>query len=202
MARNVEIIQRQIVFKRFIFEIEELVLRYEKFDRTMSASQKRLVLNRGDAAAVLLHDPVSDLILLCEQFRAPTIKNGSGWILELPAGMIEGDEAPEACVRREAVEETGQAAENLVRIATVYASPGGSSERLHILSGTVTFRSDLPATAGLEEEGEDIRTVLLPVSEALSRLEVGSIEDAKTVIALQWLALQRARNTAKVNSDL
>lgn len=193
MTRNIQIIQRNTVFKRFIFEIEELEVRHEKFDGTVSDLLRRLVLNRGDAAALLLHDPILDLILLCEQFRAPVIENGSGWILELPAGMIEGDETAEACVRREVVEETGQEAENLIKIATVYASPGGSSERIHILYGTVSFRDDLPATGGLNEEGEDIRTVLLPIDDAFASLEAGLVEDAKTMIALQWLALRRAR---------
>lgn len=143
-----------------------------------------------DAAAILLHDLDNEVVLLCEQFRAPAIKHGSGWLVELPAGMLDEGETAETCVRRETLEETGQIVGNPNRIATIYPSPGGSSERIHIFYGNVPLRQDLPDTAGITGEGEDIRIILMPVKEALARLRAGEFEDAKTVIALQWLEFQ------------
>jgi len=186
-TRRVDIIQRETAFERFIFRIEELTLRHETFDGAMTAPLKRLVLERGDAVAVLLHDPLRDCVLLCEQFRAATLSRGSGWIYELPAGIIDEGETPETSARRETLEETGQAVGDLTAIATVYPSPGGSSERIHIYYSRVTLDTGLPDRGGLAEEGEDIRIVLVPTDEALARLRENRVEDAKTVIALQWL---------------
>ncbi len=190
MNRRVEIIQRETVFNRFIFQITEIEIRHEKFDGSMSAPVKRLVLERGDAAAVLLHDTDTDSLLFCEQFRAPTIEHGDGWLIELPAGMIDIDESPEACARREAMEETGQNAATLTRIALFHPSPGGSSERVHVFYGQVPLHRNVPETAGLASEDEDIRILLIPANEAFTRLHSGEFEDAKTIIALQWLELK------------
>ena len=190
MTRRVEVFQRETVFNRFIFRIDELELRHEKFDGTMGSPVKRLVFDRGPASAVLLHDPDADVVLMCEQFRAPTVAHGSGWLIELPAGMLDEDETAESCARRETREETGQEVGPLTRIATFYPSPGGSSERIHLFFGRVHLRQGLSDIGGVAGEGEDIRIILMPVKEALARLHAGEIEDAKTVIALQWLELQ------------
>ena len=187
MNRHVEILQRKTVFHRFIFKIDEIALRHPKFDGSMSDPIKRLSFERGMSAAVLLHDPDADRLLFCEQFRAPTITHGDGWVIELPAGVVDAGEDPEATARRETVEETGQQAAQLTKIASVYPSPGGSSELIHIFYGEVSLRLDLPETAGLASEGEDIRILHIPTGEAFSKLSEGGIEDAKTMIAVQWL---------------
>jgi len=152
-------------------------------------------LHRGDAAAILLHDPSANLVLLCEQFRAPTLEHGSGWLVELPAGMVDDGETPLAGITRETLEETGQVVSNPHLISTVYASPGGSSERIHIFYDCVELQTDLPQFGGLESEDEDIRIMLMDVNEALDQLHKGEIADAKTVIALLWLNFQL--NTAE-----
>lgn len=189
MTRRVEILQRKTVFSRFIFRIDELQLRYEKFDGSMGTPVRRLILDRGEAAAVLLHDPEAGVVLLCEQFRAATLANGSGWLVELPAGMLDNGETAEACAQREIGEETGQVVQTLTRIASVFASPGGSSELIHIFYGTFSLPDNLPETAGVATEGEDILVVPMPLDEAFARLQAGAIQDAKTLIALQWLNL-------------
>ena len=67
----------------------------------MSENVTRLILDRGDSVAILIHDTHDQLILLCEQFRAPTYDRGPGWLLELPAGIVEPGESEEECARRE-----------------------------------------------------------------------------------------------------
>lgn len=202
MTRRVEITQRNVIFHRFIFRIEELRLRHELFDGSMSAPITRLVLERGDSVAVLPHDPDMGAVLLCEQFRAPTVTRGPGWLVEIPAGILEDNERPEGCARRETLEEIGHAAEALTPIATIYPSPGGSSERIHIFHGRVALRPDAPETAGLTDQDEHIRVLRLPVEVALARLRAGEIQDAKTVIALQWLDLAaRGGDAAALSSS-
>jgi ADP-ribose pyrophosphatase len=191
MNGRIEISQRKTIFQRFIFRIDELQLRHELYDGSMGEQVTRLVLERGDSVAVLPHDPDADIVLLCEQFRAPTIASGPGWLAEIPAGILEEDETKENCARRETFEETGHEVDALTWIATVYPSPGGSSERIHVFYGQITLRPDLPETAGVGAEGEDIRILRVPVDDAVARLCAGDIYDAKTVIALQWLELAK-----------
>jgi ADP-ribose pyrophosphatase len=172
MKRRIEIFQRKIVFHRSIFRVEELQLQHELFDGSMGAPITRLVLNRGDSIAVLPHDRAAGTVLLCEQFRAPTVDRGHGWLAEIPAGMLEDHETAEACARRETREEIGHEVESLIPIATVYPSPGGSSERIHIFYGQITLRLNAPHTAGLANEGEDIRIIRLPVATALEQIRL------------------------------
>jgi ADP-ribose pyrophosphatase len=195
MKGRIEIFQRKVIFQRFIFRIEEVQLRHELFDGSMGAQITRLILERGDSVAILPHDPLAGVVLLCEQFRAPTVTRGPGWLTEIPAGILEEHETVEACARRETREETGHEISALTPIATVYPSPGGSSERIHVLYGRITLTSDYPNTAGVAQEGEDIRILRVPTATALDRLRAGEILDAKTVIALQWLALMMLRPT-------
>jgi ADP-ribose pyrophosphatase len=192
MDRRVEILQRKEVFHRF-FRIDEVQLRHARFDGSMGPPLTRLVLERGDSVAVLPHDPGSHVVLLCEQFRLPTVGHGSGWLLEIPAGILERGEDAEACARREMMEETGYSVGALDPIATVYLSPGGSSERIHIFHGVIALRPDAAETGGVASEGEDIRIIRMPVDEAIARVHSGELLDAKTVIALQWLELALAR---------
>jgi ADP-ribose pyrophosphatase len=191
MRRDVHVLQNREVFNRFVFRIEELTLRHERFDGSMSDDIVRLVLNRGDSVALLLTDVENSYVLLCEQFRAPTCEKGPGWLLELPAGMLEKGEDAAECARRETMEEIGYSVRDLNRIACVYLSPGGSSERIHIFHADVTAKDAVAEGGGLKEEGEDIRLVRMPVADALAKARNGEIQDAKTLIGLQWLELAR-----------
>ncbi len=186
MDRLVHILERHEIFRKF-FRIDEVTLQHRRFDGSMSAPITRLVLNRGDSVAILPHDPARKLVMLCEQFRLPTYDKGPGWLLEIPAGMLKDGEEPETCARRETLEEIGYAVRALDRIACVYLSPGGSSERIHIFHAAVSINDRESAGGGLPEEGEDIRLVTLSTAEAFALARAGQIADAKTLIALRWL---------------
>lgn len=190
MNHTVEIIQRKEVFRKF-FRIDEVLLRHERFDGSMSPEMTRLVLNRGDSVALLLADRSRNAILLCEQFRLPAYDApGTGWMVELPAGVLEDGEDPKDCARREALEETGYAVANMQRIASVYLSPGGSSERIHIFYAEIADGDRIEAGGGLASEHEDIRMVWLSLEDARRLCAESAIHDAKTLIALQWLQLR------------
>jgi ADP-ribose pyrophosphatase len=189
MNRRVEILHKRDVFQKSIFRIEEVRLRFERFDGSMSEEITRFALDRRDSVAVLLHDRDRGQVLLTEQFRYPTYEHGPGWLLELPAGTMDAGEDAESCARRETMEETGYLVRDLHRIASPYLSPGGSSERVHLFQAEVKLGDRVGAGGGVAGEGEDIRLVTLPVEEALECARDGRIEDAKTLIALQWLAL-------------
>jgi len=191
MDKMLRILKRREIFHRVVFRIDEVTFQYRRFDGSMSDTVTRLVLNRGDSVAILLHDAESHSIVLCEQLRVPTYENGPGWLLELPAGILEPGESEEDCARRETLEETGYVVRSLDRIASIYLSPGGSSERVHIFHSEVSLADRTGKGGGLVVENEDIKLVSLPRVEAMAKLRAGEILDAKTLIALQWLELSR-----------
>lgn len=191
MQHTVEIIERKQIFKKFIFAIEEATLRHTLFDGTLSDPITRLNLERGDAIAVLLHDATRDEVLLVEQFRFPTLDKSGGWLVEVAAGMIDraAGETPADAAHREVEEETGYKLASLKPISTFYLSPGGSSERIHLFYAAITRESKASQGGGLLSEGEYIREIALPLAEVYARLDRGEINDAKTIIALQWMRL-------------
>ncbi len=152
---------------------------------------EREVFERGDSAAALIHDLDRDVIVLTEQFRVATYDKGPGYLLEAAAGSVEEGEAPEACMRRELMEETGYRAGELRPIAAVYSSPGASSERIFLYYAPVRG-ADLvaPEASGLEEENEDILRVEIPRETFLTALSEGAYSDAKVALMGWWLAGQ------------
>lgn len=191
---NVEIIEREIVFKKAIFKIEQARLRHRRYDGSMSKPIMRLNLERGDSVAMLLHDRAAGTVVLTEQFRYPTYAKGPGWLLELPAGMVEDDEDPIKTAYREIVEETGYTpdAASLQHVSTFYLSPGGTSERIVLYYVAVTPQDRTESGGGLDDEDEDIRIVVMSLDNALAGIADGTIQDAKTIIGLQWLQARQA----------
>jgi nudix-type nucleoside diphosphatase (YffH/AdpP family) len=151
--------------------------------------QIRETYDRGDGAAVLLCDRSDNSVILIRQFRYPAFYRGeSPYLIEVCAGKLEGDDA-ETCARKEAEEETGYRAGELIKAFDLFMSPGSVTERLTLYVGFV----DAPAGGsggGLHEEGEDIEVLRLPFAEALGMVETGDIADAKTVLLLQYAAIK------------
>ena len=112
-------------------------------------------------------------------------------MLELVAGLIDKSEQPEEVARREAEEEADCVVTALEPIARYFSSPGGNSEFFHLYCG----RADLSTAGGvfgLENEGEDIKVHVFDLEQCWSLLDRGEIINAHTMIALQWLKLNRA----------
>ena len=150
--------------------------------------QQRETYDRGDGATILLYSQRHRTVLLTRQFRLPAYVNGhpDGMLLETAAGLLDGD-SPEDGIRREAAEETGHHVGEARRVFAAYMSPGSVTERLHFFAAPY----DTPASTGggVTAEGEDITVVELPFTEALAMTRTGEIADAKTIMLLQWAAL-------------
>lgn len=188
-TKKVEIQHKRIVFDDK-FQIQEAEVRTQRYDGRMSNPTRRLVFERGDAAAAILFNRDSQKVLLIEQFRYPTYEKGPGWIKEVVAGVIKDDEKPEEGIQREIEEEVGYRVRQLTPIATFYVSPGGTSERIFLYYAEVGDDDRVSDGGGLVDENEDIRLVEYSRSELLKAVTSGEIQDAKTLIAVQWLQLQ------------
>lgn len=190
--KNVEILEKNNLYKKF-FEVDEYVMRYPQYNGKMSKPVRREVMDRGHAVGILLFDPVRDKVALVEQFRCGVYLNGDyPWVLEVVAGMVDHEnETPQDVALREAQEEAGAKVTALEHIARYYSSPGGITETLELFCGRVDVDT-LPAYAGLDVEDEDIRIVVMDAAEAEKLLTNGKINNGITIIALQWLMLNKA----------
>ncbi len=177
---------------RGFFRLLRLRLSHQRFDGRMSPTIDLELLERGDAAAVLLYDPARDLLGLIRQFRpGPHLRGESGWTTEIVAGSCGQESDPRAVALRESREETGWTPHTLNPISTFYLSPSGSSERIHLFCGL--FDSALPRVdgGGLEHENEDIEPILVPFATARQWLDDHTFNSAIAILAMQWLLLHR-----------
>ncbi|MGE6449565.1 MULTISPECIES: NUDIX domain-containing protein [unclassified Pseudoalteromonas] len=176
------------------FKINLYQFKHALFAGGESEVIRREILERGDAVAVLPYDPVTEQVLLIEQIRIGAIKSKhTPWLLECIAGMTDGSEDYESVVKKEAFEEAGLNLTELEFMLSYLSSPGGTTERLFLYLAHADLSQMSTGIYGLDTEGEDIKTHIMHVDEALQRLNRGEIDNAATVICLQWLALNRDR---------
>lgn len=170
------------------FKVEEAYVQYELYNGEMSQSVRRLSLERGNSAAVLVFNLDTQKIILIEQFRYPTYANGHGWLTEIIAGMVDFGETPDVSARRELLEEAGLSISVFEPICSFYPSPGGSSEMIYLYYAEVSGQNaKYNKTGGLAQHGEDIVSVEVTLEEALSKIKTGEIIDAKTIAGVFWL---------------
>jgi len=188
--RKVDLVDRRRVYDGY-FKVDCCRLRHELFEGGMSgALQREVVARDGEVAAVLPLDPAAGAVVLVEQFRpGPWAAGANPWTLECVAGVMERGESPEQLVHREAREEAGLEILQLELMHRFLSTPGMSSELVHLFCGRVKISGQDNAIHGVKNEGENIRTVICGIGEALSLLKRGKIANGKTIIALQWLAL-------------
>lgn len=148
-----------------------------------------------DAALVLPYDPATDRVAVIEQFRAGPLVRGDArpWMLEPVAGLVDPGEAPEDCARREAMEEAGLALRRLVPVPAGYPSPGATTEFYHLFVGLCDLEPGQKGPGGIDAEGEDIRTHVMTLDEALRLTEAGQTNVLPLALLLFWTALNRAR---------
>lgn len=176
------------------FGMAEARLRHRRYDGRMSATLARGGLLTGSAVVVLPYDPVRDSVLLVEQFRAPVHFAGdpAPWMWEPVAGMIDPGETPEQTALREAAEEAHLHLRHLERVGGGYTSSGNSTEYLDLFVGLADLSAPA-ADGGMAEEGEDIRSRILPLAELLEMIDTARIKDLPLLAIGNWLARHRDR---------
>ncbi|HSC74806.1 MAG TPA: NUDIX domain-containing protein [Pseudomonadales bacterium] len=194
-ANDIEIQKTETVFQGF-FRVLRYRLRHRLFSGEWSNVIQRELFARGDSVGVLLYDPARDCVALAQQFRIGCLDNTDGaWVWEVVAGMVKPDENSLQVALREVAEETGLQlhAEQLQPITRYFSSPGGTDERLQLYCALCDLPPEVEGTYGLTEEAEDIRIRLFATTTVFDAMLAGAINNAATIIALQWLHINRNR---------
>ncbi len=198
--KSFEVSEETPVYEGF-FKMTRVRLRHTLFRGGWSRDLIRELFHRGACVAVLPYDPVSDAIVLIEQFRIGALYfKADPWLLEIVAGAVEEGESPDQVAHREALEEAGCEIKHLLKISEFFTSPGAFGEKITLFCGIVDS-SLVGGVYGLVDEDEDIRVQVVGFDEAWGMLENGSIDSAIPMIALQWLAMNRERLRAEFNGD-
>jgi len=161
-------------------------------------TQKREVFDRGHAAALLPYNVASRNVVLTRQFRLPAYLAGhDDLLIEAAAGMLD-DETPERRIRAEAEEEIGYRLHDVRKVFEAFMSPGSVTEKLHFFVAEYEAAMRVSSGGGLPEEGEDIEVLEPSIDEALAMIADGRIVDAKTIMLLQYAALNIFRKEPTV----
>lgn len=172
------------LLKKIHYEIQENNGNWKK--------QVREVYDRGNGATILLYNKLQQTVVLTRQFRLPSFVNGNdhGMLIETCAGLLDHDN-PEDCIRRETEEETGYQVTDVKKVFEAYMSPGSVTEILYFFVAAYNKDMKVSDGGGVAEEQENIEVLEIPFRQALEMIESGEIKDGKTIMLLQYAALNQ-----------
>jgi nudix-type nucleoside diphosphatase (YffH/AdpP family) len=152
-------------------------------------TQARETYDRGNGAALLPYNLAQRTVVLVRQFRYPAFVNGcDDLLIEAAAGLLD-NETPELRIRAEVEEETGYRLGEVRKIFEAFMSPGAVTEKLHFFVAEYEATMRVGSGGGIASEGEEIEVLELPFHQALAMIGDGGIADAKTILLLQYAAL-------------
>ncbi|HBS5677553.1 TPA: GDP-mannose pyrophosphatase NudK [Klebsiella aerogenes] len=194
MSLNIHVIKDKILSENY-FLLRNMTYELTRRDGSV-VRHKREVYDRGNGATVLLYNPNKQSVVLVRQFRVATWVNGNpdGMLIETCAGLLDND-APEVCIRKEAIEETGYQVGEARKVFELYMSPGGVTELIHFFIAEYSEAQRANRGGGVDDE--DIEVLELPFVRALEMVANGEIQDGKAVILLQYL-----QNSGLMSRDL
>lgn len=170
------------------FTLKKYTFDYLRHDGTWQ-EQNREAYDRGNGAVILLYNKAQRTVVLTRQFRFPIyLSNNDGFLIEAAAGLLDNS-SPEARIIAEAEEETGFQITQAEKVFEAYMSPGSVTEKLYFFIAEYSDTNRHGTGGGLEDEGEDIEVLEWPFEQALEAIKTGEIQDAKTIMLLQYLAL-------------
>lgn len=169
-------------------------LRRNTFDYLRSdgswQQQQRETYDRGNGATMLLYNVERRTVVLIRQFRFPAYANGYRELLiETPAGLLDRA-GPEQRIRSEVEEETGFRVRDIRKVFEAYMSPGSVTEKLHFFAASYEASDRVTDGGGEAHEGEDIEVIEMDFAAALAATRDGRIVDGKTIMLLQYAALE------------
>jgi len=174
-------------------KLEDVEFDYLRSDGAWQ-NQRREIYHRGHGAAILLFNLETQSIVLTKQFRFPAWDvSDDGFLLEVPAGVIESDD-PFRTIREETEEETGFLISDPTFLFKAFASPGSVTEQLFYFTAPYENEKRSGGGGGLQEEGEDIEVLEIEFGEAVELMRIGKIVDAKTIILIQYAQIHIFNN--------
>ena len=163
-----------LISSRDIYAGRVIKLRVDEIEVKPGLNVRREVIEHPGAVVIVPVD-AEGRILWIKQHRYAAGRE----LLELPAGTLEPEEAPERTAFRELIEETGFRAAEWKRLGGFYSAPGFCGEYLHAYLATV-----LTPDSADGDEDEDITLAPLSLDESLARIDAGEIEDAKSLASI------------------
>lgn len=176
MSRGYELNRHELVYQGYIVN-----LTVDHITTAAGIETVREVFHHPGGAAVVPLLPNGD-VLLVRQFRYPVQQD----LLELPAGRIDPGETPESTAIRELSEEVGYAPGKLRKLGEFYTTPGFCTEKLHLFLAT-----DLKAVSEPGDDDEEIQVERFSLAELKDLVGSQRITDAKTIIGIQCLLLEK-----------
>ena len=154
---------------------------------------KRVVRDYVDhtgAVAIVAIDEEGRMLLI-QQYRHPI--GHRDW--EIPAGLLDVDgEPPAETAKRELAEEVDLVASDWEPLVSVFSTPGGSNEVVHLF--LATGLSAAPHVHAREEEEEDIRIEWVPLADAVTAVLEGRMRNAILIMGVLTAAERLRRGTA------
>lgn len=186
-TQDCKILSTETLFSGFI-QVEKMTISHRLFQQEKQIEIQRELIQRPHAAGALLYNDQQRRFALIEQFRVGAIRDPeSPWQLEVVAGVLDGDESPECCIRRECKEESGCEVQHLTHLFSFYPSAGACSELFDLYAA----ECELPAYGqvfGVSDEGENILLHIFEYEHVHELLTSGRLRNAPVIMAMQWLA--------------
>ena len=189
MDPQINIIKKEILSDNW-YVLNKITFDYIKSNGEVQR-QEREAYDRGNGSTILLYNKAQGTVVLTRQFRMPTYLNGneSGMMIEACAGLLEEDNA-EDCIRKETEEETGYKIKDVKKVFEAYMSPGSVTEILYCF--VAEYEKDMKVNeGGGTDEEEDIQVLEIPFEQALAQIASGEINDAKTIMLLQYAQIHK-----------
>nr|BET44791.1 MAG: ADP-ribose diphosphatase [Candidatus Aschnera chinzeii] len=187
---DVKIINKNTIYNGFLSFVK-YYFTHKLFNGGWSKEICREVVEHNIIGAVLPYDHILDKVILVEQIRIPSLKEKiTPWLLEIIAGIKENNETMEELIYREAKEEANITIQRCHYIFNYLSSPGCSNERVYLYIGKIDSKLvNHGYICGSKKEHEDIRVHVIDRKIAYQWIKDGIINNAATIISLQWLQL-------------
>ena len=164
----------RLLWTETVYDGREVQVRVDEVTLARGGQTRREVVQHQSSVAVVPVD-AEDNVVMVRQYRHPA----GAVLLEVPAGKIDGAEAPEAAAQRELREEAGFASNDLRGLGQFWVSPGYCTERMHVF-----YAGDLVPSTLEADMDEDIRTEKVPLSDIARLIREGELQDGKSIAAL------------------
>ena len=149
--------------------------------------------DRGHGTGILLYNIEKGTVILTKQFRMPIYEThqNEAMSIEVCAGAIDKNESAQSTIIREVEEEVGYQIDRVEKVMEAYMSPGALTEKMYLYIAPYSDAMKVNEGGGVAGEHEEIEVLELPFSEAIKMMQSGEVQDAKTIMLLQYAQIKK-----------